>query len=135
MRKIKILVGEIQREAELNDSPMAHSFWEALPIKGKANRWGDEIYFRIPVKPSTGKKVSVVEEGDIAFWPPGNAFCLFFGPTPVSTENEIRPASEVIILGKVKGDLEPFRKVGDGEEVVIEKVEKEENHAKKYSSN
>lgn len=123
MKRVKILTRGVQSEAELNDSPMAQSFWEALPIKGKANRWGDEIYFSVPVKPSTGKKVSVVEKGDIAFWPPGSAFCLFFGPTPVSTENEIRPASEVILLGKVKGDLEPFKAVKDGEEVVVERAD------------
>ncbi len=123
MRRIKISVSEIQREAELNDSPMAEAFWKALPIKGKANRWGDEIYFSVPVAPAEGERKDVVEEGDIAFWPSGRAFCLFFGPTPISTEKEIRPASEVILLGKVEGDLEAFKSVKEGEEVTIEKIE------------
>jgi hypothetical protein len=123
MRKIKILVSGVQGEAELADSPMASAFWEALPIRGRANRWGDEIYFRVPLTPAPGEKRTVVEEGDIAFWPPGSAFCLFFGPTPVSTEKEIRPASEVILLGKVKGDLEPFKSVKEGDEVLIERLE------------
>lgn len=121
MRKIKILAGEIHREAELNDSAIANSFWQALPVKGRANRWGDEIYFRVPVESASGEAKEVVEEGDIAFWPGGNAFCIFFGPTPISTENEIRPASEVLMLGKVKGDLQVFRSVKEGREVVIEK--------------
>jgi len=123
MKKIKILTKGIEREAELNDSPMAESLWEALPIKGKANRWGDEIYFKIKARYVPSEMKEVVEEGDIAFWPPGNAFCIFFGPTPVSTEKEIRPASEVAILGKVKGDLEVFKAVKDGDEVIIEKAE------------
>lgn len=122
MKKINILTGEIQREAELNDSAMADSLWQALPVRGKANRWGDEIYFSVPVKVASGEKKGVVEEGDIAFWPQGSAFCLFFGPTPVSTESEIRPASEVIMLGKVKGDLQPFKSVRDGQEVIIERI-------------
>jgi len=123
MKRIKISTKGIEREAELNDSPMVRSFWEALPLKGKANRWGDEIYFRIKAKAVPGEMKEVVEEGDIAFWPPGNAFCIFFGPTPVSTEKQIRPASEVIVLGKVKGDLRAFKSVRDGDEVIIERVE------------
>jgi len=123
MKKIKILTRGVEREAELNDSEMAESLWQALPIKGKANRWGDEIYFRVPVKPSSGEKKVVVEEGDIAFWPEGRAFCIFFGPTPISTDKEIRPASEVIMLGKVKGNLEAFKSVKEGQEVIIERGE------------
>ncbi|MBE0477756.1 hypothetical protein IBX65_01370 [Candidatus Aerophobetes bacterium] len=121
MRKIKIRTRGFEREAELNDSAMANSFYQALPVKGKANRWGDEIYFRVPVKHAPGEAKGVVDEGDVAFWPPGNAFCIFFGPTPVSTEREIRPASEVIILGKIKDDLEVFKWVKDGQEIIIER--------------
>ncbi|MBC7190139.1 hypothetical protein H5U35_08075, partial [Candidatus Aerophobetes bacterium] len=80
-------------------------------------------YFRIRVKSVPDKMKEVVEEGDIAFWPPGSAFCIFFGPTPVSKEKEIRPASEVVVLGKVEGDLDAFRSVRDGDEVIIEKVD------------
>jgi len=123
MRKIKIITKIFERQARLNDTPMADSLWEALPLKGKANRWGDEIYFRIRIKSVPDKMKEVVEEGDIAFWPPGSAFCIFFGPTPVSTEKEIRPASEVVVLGKVEGDLDAFRSVRDGDEVIIEKFD------------
>jgi len=123
MRKIKISTQGVEREAELNNSPMADALWKALPIKGKANRWGDEIYFRIKVEYVSGEMKEVVEEGDIAFWPPGSAFCIFFGPTPVSTESQIRPASEVAVLGRIKGDLKPFKSVKDGDEIFIEKAE------------
>jgi len=60
--------------------------------------------------------------GDIAYWPPGNAFCIFFGPTPASTGSEIRPASAVNVVGKVKGDTKVFKAVGSGEQVVLERV-------------
>jgi len=122
MRKIKIIISEIEKYVILNNSPMAESLWSSLPIQGKANRWGDEIYFSIPVKEARGERKSVVEKGDVAFWPPGKAFCIFFGPTPISTEEEIRPASEVILLGKVEGDLTEFKKVKDGEIVQLQKV-------------
>ena len=101
---------------------MVNSVWEVLPVKAKANRWGDEIYFSISVKTVSGETKEVVEKGDIAFCPP-DAFCIFFGLTPASTETEIRPASEVILLGKVEGDLEAFKTVKDGDQVLIEKAE------------
>jgi len=109
-------------EATLSEKNLGtvRAFIEALPITGKANLWGDEIYFSIPVDtpPEDGK--SVVELGDIAYWPPGNAFCIFFGPTPMSRGDEIRPASEVNVFGKIKGDPRVFKKVRNGEEVKIE---------------
>lgn len=123
MKRIKISVSGLEREARLNDSPMAQSFWKTLPVRGQANKWGDEIYFRIPAPIAEGEKKSVVEKGDIAFWPSGSAFCFFFGPTPMSKGDEIRPASEVILLGKVEGELDSFKSVKDGEEVLIEKSE------------
>ena len=122
MERIKISIKGIKREVKLNTSEMASSVWKILPVKGKANRWGDEIYFSISVKIVPGETKKVVEKGDIAFCPP-DAFCIFFGPTPASTETEIRPASEVILLGKVEGDLEAFKTVKDGDQVLIERVE------------
>jgi len=121
--KIMIKAGSVSMEAELNDSNTARLIWEALPIVGNGNTWGDEIYFNIPVKakPENGK--SVVEKGDIAYWPPGSAFCIFFGPTPASRGNEIKPASPVNVVGKLLGKPEEFKKVPDGEKVVIQKVE------------
>lgn len=94
----------------------------ALPITGRANLWGDEIYFSISVDapPENGK--TVVELGDLAYWPPGNAFCIFFGLTPMSRGNEIRPASAVNVFGKITGDPKVFKKVRNGEEVKIEQL-------------
>lgn len=93
---------------------------EALPISASARTWGDEIYFPIPVEAELEDGKEVVEMGDLGYWPPGNAFCIFFGPTPVSRGTEIRPASAVTIIGRVDGDATIFRGVGSGEAVVVE---------------
>ena len=110
-------------EAELNDSSTAYMIWNALPIDKHCNTWGDEIYFSIPVRAQEENAQAVVQEGDIAYWPPGTAFCVFFGPTPASSGDEIRPASPVNVIGKLSGDPKEFRKVSQGEKVTIEKVE------------
>ena len=122
-REIRIKAGEVEAVAELNDTKTADAIWNALPIKAQGNTWGDEIYFGIPVKmgPENGKEV--VDLGDIACWPPGNAFCIFFGPTPASYGSEIRPASAVNVVGRVKGDPTVFKAVNSGEVVILEKVE------------
>jgi hypothetical protein len=122
-KKIRITAGNVSMEAELNNTSTAHMIWSALPIEKHGNTWGDEIYFSIPVRAQEENAQAVVQEGDIAYWPPGSAFCIFFGLTPASTGDEIRPASPVNVIGKLLGDPEEFKKVSQGEKVVIEKVE------------
>ena len=100
----------------------AKAFFEALPIKGKANIWGDEIYFSVPVEADIENPKAVVGLGDIAYWPPGSAFCIFFGKTPMSKGNEIRPASEVNVFGKIEGDPKVFKMVKTGDQVTIEEI-------------
>ena len=122
--KIKIIVQDLEIVAELNETRSAHLIWEALPIEGKANLWGEEIYFKIPVKIGleSGAR-EVVSAGELGYWPAGSAFCIFFGPTPVSQGNEIRAASAVNIIGKVLSEPKVFLKVKDGAKVLLEKVE------------
>jgi len=93
-----------------------------LPIEARANTWGDEIYFGIPVKVGPENPREVVELGDLAYWPPGNAFCIFFGRTPASRGDEIRPASAVNVFGRVEGDPKVFKKVRSGDAVRIERA-------------
>lgn len=120
--KIKITSGGVTAIAELNNTPTAKAIYDALPIEGTANRWGDEIYFVIPVNMDTEKNArEVVEQGDVAYWPEGCCFCIFFGRTPASKGDEIRAASKVNVFGKVK-DAEIFKKVKNGDFVVLEKV-------------
>jgi len=123
MRKIKITAGNVTALAELNDSQTATAIWEALPIQARANTWGEEIYFSIPVHLGEEKAKAVVNLGDLGYWPPGNAFCIFFGPTPVSHGEEIRPASPVNVFGQIIGDPKVFKGVRSGERVVIERAE------------
>jgi len=123
MRKIKIKAGDVEMLAELYDTKTAELIWNALPIKGRANRWGEEIYFSIPVSTGEEDAKEVVEVGDLGYWPPGNAFCIFFGRTPASIGDEVRPASPVNVFGRLLGDAKEFDKVSSGEEVIIEKVE------------
>ncbi len=122
-KKIRILVSELKVEAELNASKTAQLIWEALPIEGRANLWGEEIYFAIPVKAGLEQGArEVVSPGELGYWPTGHAFCIFFGPTPASRADEIRAASSVNILGKVLSDPKVFLKVKDGSKVVLEKA-------------
>jgi hypothetical protein len=104
----------------LHRTATADLIWSALPIEARANTWGDEIYFPIPViAPLEQSAKEVVQLGDLGYWPPGNAFCIFFGPTPSSRGDEIRPASAVNIVGSVQGDPKIFTQVADGTKVVI----------------
>jgi hypothetical protein len=122
-KKIRILVSDIKLEVELNESKTSQLIWEALPIEAKANLWGEEIYFAIPVKTGleTGSR-EVVSAGELGYWPTGNAFCIFFGPTPASRGNEIRAASAVNIIGKVLGDPKVFLKVKEEVKITLEKA-------------
>ena len=119
--RIRIRCGDLEASATLNDSSTAQAIWDALPIAGSANVWGDEIYFRIPVSLAEDDAQAVVELGDLAYWPPGDAFCIFYGPTPMSRGDEIRPASPVNVFGKVDGDATIFKRVTGGAAVTVEK--------------
>lgn len=123
-KKIKIKTGQLNLEAELYNTRTARAIWDALPVKARVYTWGDEIYFSIPVDLSEERdSKSIVEIGDLGYWPTGNAFCIFFGPTPVSTSGEIRPASAVNVFGKVLGDALVLKSASDGEEIIVEKLD------------
>jgi hypothetical protein len=123
MARIRITAGSVSMEADLNSSPTAQKLLGALPITGSGNRWGDEIYFSIPVDAEGEPDARAdMEVGEIAFWPPGTAFCIFWGPTPASSGTEPRAASPVNVLGKLDGDATQFGAVSSGTKVVIEAV-------------
>jgi hypothetical protein len=122
-KKIRILVGDLRVEAQLNESKTAQMVWEALPFEGKTNLWGEEIYFSIPVKTGLEEGArEVVSAGELGYWPTGHAFCIFFGPTPASRGDEIRAASSVNVIGKVLFDPKVFRKAKDGVKIMLEKA-------------
>jgi len=120
-RRIVIRSGALSVTATLNDSPTALALCEKLPFSTSANTWGDEVYFPIPVKQKLDATArELVDVGDLGYWPSGNAFCIFFGPTPISRGNEIRPASAVNIIGRVDGDARAFKAVRDGDLIELE---------------
>jgi hypothetical protein len=119
-RAIRITAGAVTLDAELNDSKSAAAIAAALPIEAKAETWGDEIYFGIGLTLAGESPREVVELGDLGYWPPGQAFCIFFGPTPMSRGDEIRPASAVNVVGRMVGDARAFKRVRAGSRVRIE---------------
>ena len=119
---IVITAGSIRLEAELNDTFTAKAISNILPITAAANTWGDEIYFSMPITLELENGQEVVDLGDLGYWPPGGAFCIFYGLTPASQGDEIRPASAVTIIGKVQGDVTALKQTSV-EQVVIEAAE------------
>ena len=120
-RRIKVTVDEVEVYGELNEAETADLIWKGLPIESQISTWGDEIYFSIPIQAELEDTArEVVELGDMGYWPPGNAFCIFFGPTPNSRGDEIRPASSVNVFGKVVGDPKVLKGVRTGASVRVE---------------
>ena len=118
---IVITAGNVAASARLNDSSTARAIWDALPIEAKGETWGDEIYFDIGLTAESEAAREVVDLGDLGYWPPGRAFCIFFGPTPMSHGEEIRPASPVTVVGHCLDDPSAFKAVRSGEAVSIER--------------
>ncbi len=123
MSRIEIRLGSSVFTAELFDTPTAQAILESLPLESSAILWGDEIYFGIPVQSPLEKEAQeVMEIGDLAYWPSMPAFCIFFGPTPVSLGPEPRAASAVNVFGRltdIKIDLLRKVKGGDGVRVSV----------------
>jgi hypothetical protein len=122
-RQVQITALDVTVIATLNDSPTADAVWDALPISARVQTWGDEIYFGIPVEAENDDYAEeTVELGAVGYWPPGNALCLFFGPTPMSAPGEIRPASAVNVLGMIEGDHAVLKSVPNGTAITVERT-------------
>ena len=122
MTQIKIEFENTSIDAVLNNSETADKIKKILPLSNSVNIWGDEIYFSIGVNDGEIDSKEVVELGDLGYWPPGNAFCLFFGLTPASEGDKIMPASPVNIIGKILSDLEILKSIKSGDKVSINLV-------------
>jgi len=112
-RRIRIQFGDASLDAEIDESRTAQAIWDALPLTGRGNRWGQEIYFSIPVELEGENLHEVVEPGTLAYWPEGPAFCIFWGPTPASRAKECRPYSPVNVFGRIVEDLKPLDGIRD----------------------
>jgi len=126
MMKMKIIteaIGEIFIEIDEKTNPKTvKAILNALPFESIANRWGDEVYFEIPVRVEEENSIQEVEIGTVAYWPPGNALCIFFGKTPVSKGEKPRAYSPVNVIGKIIGDAKIFKKVKSGDKIKVEKA-------------
>ncbi|HEX2481854.1 MAG TPA: cyclophilin-like fold protein [Methylomirabilota bacterium] len=122
-KTLRIVAGSVSARATLDDSRTARAVWAALPIEAAAQTWGDEIYFPVPVNLPEDEAQAVVALGDLGYWPPGRAFCIFFGPTPASRGDECRPASPVNVFGRIDGDPTVFKAVRAGTPVRLERAE------------
>lgn len=122
-KTIEIRIGEKEFDANLNDTKIAKEIYSNLPIEASGSRWGDEIYFSIPVDMDNEKPQSEVEIGDLAYWPKGNGFCIFYGITPASTGDKPRPASPVTVIGKIKASPEELRSLSSTKNIKISKTE------------
>ena len=120
---LRIVAGPVSARATLDGSRTARAIWDSLPIEAVAQTWGDEIHFGVPVSLPEDDARAVVGLGDLGYWPPGQAFCIFFGPTPASRGDECRPASPVNVFGRVDGDSTVFKTVRAGTRVRLERVE------------
>lgn len=118
--KIKIASESAEALAELRNTKTASAIIKALPFKSVAHRWGEEIYFDIPVELELENGKEVLDIGDIAYWPPGKSMCIFFGPTPSSKGSEVRAYSAVSVFGRIIGDARIFRAVKEGERIRVE---------------
>lgn len=120
--RITITAGKVKMSATLNDTPTAEAIWRALPLEANANRWGDEIYFEIPVQLAESEDARQdMAVGELGYWPVGAGFCIFFGPTPVSPGDQPRAYSKVNPFGKVDSDARLLRSIKDGETVRVER--------------
>jgi hypothetical protein len=120
---IVIIAADQRLEGFLTDTPAAKALAAALPITGEAQLWGEEIYFPVShvVADLDDTATPVVHVGDLGYWPPGKAFCIFFGLTPASVPGEVRPASAVNLVGRITGDPCCLKLVPQGAPVRIEK--------------
>ncbi|MBT8372728.1 MAG: hypothetical protein HKO68_06310 [Desulfobacterales bacterium] len=123
MKNINITVENVSVEAEMYDTPTARKIFDAIPLEGSSNVWGDEIYFSIPLNIEQEPEASEdVKMGDLGYWPVGAAFCIFFGPTPVSTGNQPRAYSPVNVFGRVLGDPRVLKTVTSGAKIKISRA-------------
>lgn len=111
-------------DLELDDEiapKTVRSFLNCLPLSTRINIWGEELYTEeTPVYAGSENSKSLVDLMDVAYWPEGKAICLFFGPTPIGKNGEIKPYSPVNVIGKIMDTDKSFLKdVKDGLEATF----------------
>ena len=123
MKKCKITIDKIIFEVVLFNSPTANKIWNSLPISSNIKTWGKEIYFYTDVVANKEPNAkSIIELGEIAYWPSGKAIAIGFGKTPISQKDEIRLADDCNIWGETNFDLKKLENIAEGQPIKIEKI-------------
>lgn len=122
-KRIRIIVGGVQLEAELKSTKTAGEVYAALPLQASINTWGEEFYFKLPgVKDYRETATTQVKIGDVAYWGPGQVLAIFFGRTPMSMGQDPVPADRVNVIGRIIGDATQLRRVMDLPTIRVERV-------------
>jgi hypothetical protein len=123
MHKIKISFENASYIAELYDTDTARAIVSELPISSTVHTWGDEIYFSVAAHIDHEMDASIIAEvGELGYWPDDPSFCIFFGPTPISTDSRPRAISPVNIFGKVNDSLSDLNSITSGEKVLVKLI-------------
>ncbi len=106
--------GKAKAKLDVRNPETAARFYKNLPIEGKANLWLEEVYFIIPLELEYENQSPNADKGDLSYWPPGAAFCIFYG--------ESQPASPVNHIGQVTSNLELFGNIEQEDKIIVRKV-------------
>lgn len=121
--RIRILIGSVSLEATLKPNRTANEIYDALPIEGQINQWGEEFYCKIPgVKDHRETATTKVKVGDVAFWGLGEMFAIFYGRTPMSIGEDPVPADRVNVIGRIEGDVTLLKQVMGVTTMKVEKI-------------
>lgn len=122
-KRIRIIVGGVQLEAELKPTKTAGEVYAALPVQAAINTWGEEFFFKLPgVKDHRETATNQVKVGDVAYWGAGQVLAIFFGRTPMSMGPDPVPADRVNVIGRIVGDATQLRRVMDQPTIRVEQV-------------
>ena len=120
MKHLRIESGAVTLEVELRDTPTVAALLAALPFEGRAQTWGEEVYFSAPVSAKLEKDAQqTVEPGTVCFWTQGDAIALPYGRTPISTDDRPKLAAACNVLGKIVGDPKALAKVKSGAKITV----------------